>query len=206
MSVGTANRIKIARMIDGLTGPHARPLRPRPRRAGATPGNAGRPSGNLRRRRIGKLREQCRETIRQLLQIASAQAAHRALQCPDSAPGSCPQYLLAIRGGMDLHASLIPFMPAPLDPAARDEAFQHVAHRRSLHSKACGQPRRRNPRFFTDARQRAMHRDWRIGHAFEFAIERAHAIDQRARRQQRIAFEGASPGEAVCIAGDSLSG
>ena len=136
----------------------------------------------LWRLRIGKSGEKCREAVRQLLQLPGAQAAHRPLQCPDSAPGSRPQYLLAICSGMDLHASLIPFMPAPLDPTARDESFQHVAYRGSLHSKACGQTRGGNPWLFTDARQCAMHRNGRIGHALELAIEGAHAIDERARR------------------------
>ena len=131
----------------------------------------------------------------------------RTARCnvPTARPEVARRYLLAIRGGMDLHASLIPFMPAPLDPAARDESFQHVAYRGSLHSKARGQPRGGNSRLFTDARQRAMHRNGRIGHALELAIERAHAIDERARRQQRVAFEGASAGEAGRAAGDSFS-
>jgi len=83
---------------------------------------------------------------------------------------------------MELHASLISFMPAPLDPSTRGESFQDVAYRGSLHSKACGQARRRNSRLFTDARQRAVHRNGRIGHALQLAIERAHPINERARR------------------------
>jgi hypothetical protein len=106
---------------------------------------------------------------------------------------------------MDLHASLIPVMPPPLDPTARGESFQHVADRGPLHSKASGQARGRNSRLFTDARQCAMHGDGRIGHALELAIERAHAIDERARRQQRIAFEGTSGCETGSPADDSFS-
>jgi hypothetical protein len=45
----------------------------------------------------------------------------------------------------------------------------------------------------------------RIGHALELAIKRAHAIDERARRQQRIAFERASGCEAGRTAQNSLS-
>ena len=100
---------------------------------------------------------------------------------------------------MNLNTSLIALMPSPLDPAARDESFQYVAHRGPLHSEACGQPRGGNSRLFTDARKSAMHRNGRIGHALELAIKRAHAIDERACRQQRIAFESASACEArVC--------
>ena len=107
---------------------------------------------------------------------------------------------------MDLNAPLISFMSATLDPAARSESFQHVTDRGSLHSEARGQPRGRNPRFLADARQRAMHCNGCIGRAFELAIERAHAIYERARRQQRIAFESTSPGESGCVAGESLLG
>lgn len=107
---------------------------------------------------------------------------------------------------MDLHAPLIPVMPAPFDPTARGESLQHVANRGSLHSEARGQPRGGNPRFFTDARERAVHRNGCISRTFKFAIERAHAIDERACRQQRITFEDTSPGEAGCIAGNSFSG
>lgn len=106
---------------------------------------------------------------------------------------------------MNLHAPLIPFMPAPFDPTALGESFQHVAYRGSLHSKTCGQPGRGNPRFFSDARERAMYRNGRISRALELAIERAHAINERACRQQRIAFESTSPGQAGCIADRSLS-
>jgi hypothetical protein len=155
--------------------------------------------------RIRKPDQQCRETIRQLLQLATAQPAHRPLQRSDRPPGSCPQNLQAIRRGMDLHAALIPFMSSPLDPTACDEPFQHVADRGPLHSEACGQARGGYSGLFTNAGQRPVYRDRRIGHAFELAIQRAHAIDERARRQQRVAFEGASTGEPACIAGWSLS-
>jgi hypothetical protein len=106
---------------------------------------------------------------------------------------------------MDLHAPLIAFMAATLDPAARDEAFQYVAYRGTLHSEARGQVRGGNSRLFRNARQRAVNGNRRIGHALEAAIERAHAIDERARRQQRVAFEGASPGEPVCAANRTFS-
>ena len=156
----------------------------------------------MRNRKSG---DQCRETFRQLLQLPGAHAAHRPLQRPDSAPGGCPQDLLAICSRVDLHAALIPFVPATLDPTARGETFQHVTYRGALHSQACGQPRGGNPRFFADACQRAMHRNGRVGRTFELAIKRSHAIDERARRQQRIAFERTSPAESGCIAGASFS-
>ena len=41
----------------------------------------------------------------------------------------------AIRSGVDLHASLIPFMPPALDPSARGESFQYVTHGGSLHTQ-----------------------------------------------------------------------
>jgi hypothetical protein len=137
--------------------------------------------------------------------MSSAQAAHCALQCPDGSARSSAQYLVPICGGMDLYAALVPIMPAPLDPAARGESFQHVAYRGPLHSEARGQPRSRNPRLLADARQRAMRRNGRVGHPLELAIQRAHAIDERARRQQCITFEGGSAGEARCSADGSFS-
>jgi hypothetical protein len=83
---------------------------------------------------------------------------------------------------VDLHASLISFVPAPLDPTACHKSLQHVAHRGSLHSKASGQPRGGDAGIFTNTGQRAVHRNRGFGHALELAIERAHAIDERARR------------------------
>jgi hypothetical protein len=159
----------------------------------------------VRRLRIRKPNQQCRETLCQSLQLPGAQPAHRPLQRSDRAPGSSPQDLQAICRGMNLHASLVPFMAAPLDPTACDEPFQDVAYRGPLHSEACGQARGGYSGLFTNAGQRPVYRDRRIGHAFELAIQRAHAIDERARRQQRVAFEGASTGEPACIAGWSLS-
>jgi hypothetical protein len=132
--------------------------------------------------RFWKPGEKCREAVSKLSQLPGAQAAHRPLQRPDSAPGSSAQNLLAIRSGMNLDASLIASMPASLDPAARDKSFQYVAYRGPLHSQACSQARGGNSRLFSDARKGAMHRNGRIGHALELAIQRAHAIDQRARR------------------------
>ena len=123
-----------------------------------------------RRLRVWKAGEQCRKTIGQLLQLPGVQAAHCPLQCSNSAAGSGAQNLLAIRRGMNLHASLIALMAAPLDPAARDESFQYVAYRGSLHSETCGQARSGNTRLFTDARKSTMHRNGRIGHALELAI------------------------------------
>ena len=107
---------------------------------------------------------------------------------------------------MDLHAPLISVMPAPLDPTAGGESFQHVAYRGALHSQACGQARGRNSRFFPDARERSVNGNWRFRGAFQFAIESAHAIDERARGKQGIAFKGAASGEAQCISSSLLSG
>jgi hypothetical protein len=50
-----------------------------------------------------------------------------------------------------------------------------------------------------------MHRDGRVSHALEFAVKSAHAIDERARRQQRLALDRASVGESGSAAGFSLS-
>jgi hypothetical protein len=79
---------------------------------------------------------------------------------------------------MDLHAPLIALMSAPLDPSARDEAFQYVAHSGALHSEAGGEARGGSSRFFPNARERAVHGNRCISHALELAIERAHAVDQ----------------------------
>jgi hypothetical protein len=154
---------------------------------------------------IGKQGEQRREAAGQLLELPGVQAAHGSLQCPDGAPGGGAQNLLPIRRGMNLNTSLIAFMPAPLDPAARDESFQYVAYSGPLHAEPSGQPRGGNARVLTDARKSAMHRYGGIGHALELAIKRAHAIDERARRQQRIAFEQASGCEAGGTAHDTFS-
>ena len=107
---------------------------------------------------------------------------------------------------MNLNAALIAFMPAALDPAARGEPFQHVAYRGPLHSETCSEARSGNAWLFTNTRKRAMHRNGRVGHALEFAIKRAHAIDQRARREQRIAFERATGCEAGSSAHTTFSG
>lgn len=155
--------------------------------------------------RIWKAGEQCRQTVGQLLELPGVQAAHRPLQSSDGAAGGGAQNLLPIRSGMNLDTPLIAIMPSPLDPTACDESFQHVAYRWPLHAETCGQARRGNTRLLTDARKGAMHGDRRIGHALELAIKRAHAVDERARRQQRIAFERASACEAGCAAGNSFS-
>ena len=113
--------------------------------------------------------------------MPGVQATHRPLQGPDSAPGSSAQNLLAIGSGMNLNASLIPLMPASLDPAARDKPLQNVAYRGPLHSETCGEPRSGNTRLLTDTRKSAMRRNGRIGHSLELAVQGAHAIDERAR-------------------------
>jgi hypothetical protein len=178
---------------------------PRPRRAHATTGDGDRRRASAGRLRIRKAGEQCRKAVGQLLELSGVQASHRPLQCSDSAAGGCAQNLLPIRSGMNLHTSLIALMPSPLDPTACDKSFQDVARRRPLHSEACGESRSGNTRLFTDARKSAMHRDGRVGHAFELAIQRTHAVDERARRQQRIAFERAAARETGCDADESFS-
>jgi hypothetical protein len=99
---------------------------------------------------------------------------------------------------MDLHASLVPVVAASLDPAPRDEALQHMTDGGALHAKPRGQARGRNSGLFADAHQGAVHRDRRFGHALELAIERAHAIDEGARRQERVALEGTATGGPGC--------
>jgi hypothetical protein len=116
------------------------------------------------------------------LELPGIQAAHRALQCSDSTTGGGAQNLLPIRGGMNLNTSLIALMPSPFDPAACDKSLQYVTYRGPLHAETCGESRSGNARLLTDARESAMHRDGRVGHALELAIKRAHAIDERARR------------------------
>jgi hypothetical protein len=106
---------------------------------------------------------------------------------------------------MDLYAPLIPVMSATFDPPARGESFQHVTDRGALHSEAYRQPRGGNSRLVTDARQRAMHCDWRIGHALELAIQRPHAVDERTRGQQRTALDGRSSAEPTGTSKRSLS-
>jgi len=50
-----------------------------------------------------------------------------------------------------------------------------------------------------------MHRNGRIGHAFELSVKRAHAIDERARGKQRLAFERTSGCESWRAADDAFS-
>jgi hypothetical protein len=51
-----------------------------------------------------------------------------------------------------------------------------------------------------------MHRDGRVGHALELAIQSAHAIDKRTRRKQSVAFENTSSRETGCVARNASSG
>jgi hypothetical protein len=154
---------------------------------------------------VWKAGEERRQTIGELLELPGVQAAHCPLQCSDSAAGGGAQNLLPIRCWMNLNTSLITLMPSPLDPAACDKPFQYVACRGALHAEARGESRSGNARLLTDARKSAMHRDGRVGHAFELAIQRTHAVDERARRQQRIAFERAAARETGCDADESFS-
>jgi len=106
---------------------------------------------------------------------------------------------------MELYASLIPIMSATFDPPARGESLQHMTDRGALHSEACRQSRGGNSRLFTDACQSAVHSNRRIGHAFELSVKRAHAIDERARGKQRLAFERTSGCESWRAADDAFS-
>lgn len=177
----------------------------RSRRAHATAGDSGRWSARPGRWRIGKAGEQRRQAIGQLLELPGVQAAHCPLQCSGGAPRARAQDLLPIRSGMNLNTSLIALMPAPLDPATCDESFQYVAYRGPLHSETCGEARSGNARLLANARKSAMHRNVRIGHPLELAIKRAHAIDERACRQQCISFERASGCDVGCNAHDTFS-
>jgi hypothetical protein len=106
---------------------------------------------------------------------------------------------------MNPHAPLITVIAAPLDPPACDQALQNVAHRGALHAEARGETRSGNAGLFADTRQRAVHCNRCVGHALELAIERPHAVHECPRRQQSVAFEGASPGEPACTARRTFS-
>ena len=188
MSVGTANRIRIARIPNWPNRPPdaVRCFRVMPSRATAEPRRgamrlAGTGWPPERRAVTAAHREVELAAQRDLLPaVVAAGRSSRALLAAMSRRRArkSPAISAGHRSGMDLHASLIALMPAPFDPTSRGKSFQHVAHRRSLHSKANGQLRGGNPGFLTDTCQRAMHRNGRIGHALELSIERAHAIDE----------------------------
>ena len=44
-----------------------------------------------------------------------------------------------------------------------------------------------------DAHQGAMQRDRGVGQSLELTVQRAHTVDERARREQRFAFEDGAP-------------
>jgi hypothetical protein len=155
--------------------------------------------------RIGESGEERRQAVRQLFQLAGAQSAHRSLQCAHGAPGCCPQDLLTVGRGMDLYAALIALVPATLDPASRHESFQDVAYGRPLHPETCSQSRSGNSWLLADARERAMHRNGCVSHALELAVQGAHAIDECARGQQRLALYDASVDGPGCATELSFS-
>ena len=93
---------------------------------------------------------------------------------------------------MELHAALIAIVPASFDPASPGQPLEHVANGRPLHSQAQRELRGVQAGILADACQRTVHRDGRIGHALELAIQGPHAIDQRTRGEQRVSLEDAA--------------
>ena len=73
--------------------------------------------------------------------------------------------------------------------AAFHQAAQHVTQSRSLHAESESQSRSRDPRLLAEAGERAVHHYRRAGEPLELAIQRAHAIDQRARCKESALFK-----------------